>query len=180
MVYFDKCIQTYCNSSQMDFGISDPQIILEGIAAVCLFIAAKYDEIKPIRLRDLLKCVKLADKVEIALGIENVILRQVLKWELQYATPLSCLETLIAIWNSISSKRKEGSSQNDVANVEDELFDYNSDQLSITKLLHLIEILSLDLYLSTFNPLILSCAILSLYIREDDQQRESGGICHDN
>lgn len=32
-----------------------------------------------------------------------------------------------------------------------------------------MEILSLDLYLSTFNPLVLSCAVFSLYIEEQQQ-----------
>ena len=143
--------------------ITDQQTLLEGIAAVCIFIAAKFDETKPPRLSDLLKCVRLADHAPVALRLENIILREVLHWELSIATPLSCLENLIAEWNSISSNGHEGSRLNDD---ESDFFDYNSDQVSITKLLHLMEILSLDLYLSTFNPFILSCAVFSLYIEE--------------
>lgn len=32
-----------------------------------------------------------------------------------------------------------------------------------------MEILYLDLYLSTFNPLILSCAVLALYVEEQQK-----------
>jgi hypothetical protein len=55
-------------------------MLLEGIAAVCFLIAAKFEETKPPRLGDLLKCVKLADQIDVALRIENVILREVLHW----------------------------------------------------------------------------------------------------
>lgn len=57
----------------------------------------------------------------------------------------------------------DGSNSNDVSN-QSLLFDHISDRASITKLLHLMEILSLDLYLSTFHPMILSCAVFSLYL----------------
>jgi hypothetical protein len=140
--------------------------LLEGIAAICLFIAAKFDETKPPRLSDLLKCVKLAEHTPIALRLENIILREVLHWKLSLATPLSCLENLIAIWNGVSSNCSDGSIKEDD---ESDLFNYNSDQVSIIKLLHLMEILCLDLYLSTFNPLILSCAVLSLYVEEQQK-----------
>jgi hypothetical protein len=142
--------------------------LLEGIAAICLFIAAKFDETKPPRLSDLLKCVKLAEHTPVALRLENIILREVLQWKLSIATPLSCLENLIAVWNSISSNCS-GRSSNDDDDVKRDLFEYNSDQVSIIKLLHLMEILCLDLYLSTFNPLILSCAVLSLYVEKQQE-----------
>jgi hypothetical protein len=100
--------------------------LLEGIAAISLFIAAKFNETKPPRLNDLLKCVKLAEHAPVALRLENIILREVLHWKLSLATPLSCLENLIAVWNSISSNGCGGSS-NDDGKID--LFDYDTDQV---------------------------------------------------
>jgi hypothetical protein len=100
--------------------------LLEGIAAICLFIAAKFNETKPPRLNDLLKCVKLAEHTPVALRLENIILREVLHWKLSLATPLTCLENLIAVWNNISSNCSRGSSNDDAKR---DLFDYDSDQV---------------------------------------------------
>jgi hypothetical protein len=43
-----------------------------------------------------------------------------------------------------------------------------------------MEILCLDLYLSTFNPLILSCAVLSLYIEEQPDIQQKSTSAEDN
>ena len=130
---------------------------------MCLLIAAKFEETKPPKMSDLLKCVKLSDKPHLALQLETIILREVLHWKLSIATPLTCLESLIAQWNFLNFD-DQPYSQKDVASTEDEILHYNYDQVSIARLIHLQEILSLDLYLSTFNPLILSCAILYIYV----------------
>jgi hypothetical protein len=128
-----------------------------------LLIAAKFEETKPPKMSDLLKCVKLSDQPHLALQLETIILREVLHWKLSLATPLTCLESLIAQWNFLSFGDRPFS-QKDVASTEDGTLHYNYDQVSIARLIHLQEILSLDLYLSTFNPLILSCAILYIYV----------------
>ena len=130
---------------------------------MCLLIAAKFEETKPPKMSDLLKCVKLSDQPHLALQLETIILREVLHWKLSLATPLTCLESLIAQWNFLSFGDRPFS-QKDVASTEDGTLHYNYDQVSIARLIHLQEILSLDLYLSTFNPLILSCAILYIYV----------------
>jgi hypothetical protein len=130
---------------------------------VCLLIAAKFEETKPPKMSDLLKCVKLSDQPHLALQLETIILREVLHWKLSIATPLTCLESLIAQWNFLSFGDRPFS-QKDVASKQDGTLHYNYDQVSIARLIHLQEILSLDLYLSTFNPLILSCAILYIYV----------------
>lgn len=131
---------------------------------MCLLIAAKFEETKPPKMRDLLKCVKLSDQPHLALQLETIILREVLHWKLSIATPLTCLESLIAQWNFLNFGDEPPSSQKDVASKQDGTLHYNYDQVSIARLIHLQEILSLDLYLSTFNPLILSCAILYIYV----------------
>ena len=130
---------------------------------MCLLIAAKFEETKPPKMSDLLKCVKLSDQPHLALQLETIILREVLHWKLSIATPLTCLESLIAQWNFLSFGDRPFS-QKDVASKQDGTLHYNYDQVSIARLIHLQEILSLDLYLSTFNPLILSCAILYIYV----------------
>ena len=43
-----------------------------------------------------------------------------------------------------------------------------------------MEILCLDLYLSTFNPLILSCAVFSLYIEEQPEIQQTPSGAEDN
>ena len=76
-------------------------MLLEGIAAVCLLIASKFEEKKPPRLSDLLKCVKLSETPQLALDIERAILRDVLQWRMSILSSHQALEMIIGYWNTI-------------------------------------------------------------------------------
>jgi len=54
-----------------DFMIGfDREVQLEGIAAACVLIASKFEEVKPMRLNDILKCIKQSDNPKLVISIE--------------------------------------------------------------------------------------------------------------
>ncbi len=76
-------------------------MLIEVIAVVSLLIASKFEETKPPRLSDLLKCVNLQETPQVALDIERVIYRDILQWRLSILTPYRAMEMIIGYWDLI-------------------------------------------------------------------------------
>ena len=89
LIIFDKALDHIC---KLSIKFSNMLMVL-GLSATCILIAAKNEEIRTPRVRDLVRSVSCKDKdqgeevdSDLILNLERFVLQEVLQWRVQQTT----------------------------------------------------------------------------------------------